>query len=71
MEQILLALPYENEIGYDATRFRLPSTEPGINTGRGITWIDPPLIGFSTSDALRDPGAERTCVEINFGGFER
>jgi hypothetical protein len=71
MEQILLALPYENEIGYDGTRFRLPSTEPGINTGRGIAWIDPPLIGFGASDALRDPGIERTCVEINFGGFER
>lgn len=71
MEQMLLALLYESEIGSDGTRFRLPSTEPEIRTGRGIAWIDPPLTGFGTPHALRDPSAERTRVEINVGGFER
>ena len=69
MEKMLLALLCENEIGSDGTRFRLPSTEPDINTGRGIAWIDPPLIGFGASHAVRDPGAGRTRVEINIEGF--
>ena len=71
MEQMQLALPYESEIGSDGTRLRLPSTEPEINTGRGIAWIDPPLIGFGTPHVLPDPSAERTRVAISFEGFER
>jgi hypothetical protein len=71
MEQMLLALPNQNEIGSDGTRFRFPLTEPDINTGRGIAWIDPPLSGFGASQALGDPSAKRTRIEIDFGGFEQ
>jgi len=71
MEQMLIALPNQNEIGSAGARFRFPLTEPDINTGRGIAWIDPPLIRFGASQALRDPSAERTHIEIDFAGFER
>jgi len=68
MDQMLLEVLNENEIGSNGTSFRLPSTEPEINTGRGIAWIDPIPIGFGASHVLCEPTAERARVEISIEG---